>query len=219
MAIVLIQPSPRAESLRPAARSFLSKAEKSDGMRGFLAGFVAALIVMALVIFGAVKTGNVPARADGPLMPGERWAAKTALDATIAREGPQPPFPYTQTDADIETGAKLYVQNCAVCHGTANSTPNAIARGLGIRAPQFNKNDVMDDAEGVTYWKIEHGIRFTGMPSFSPALDEQSIWQLAYFLKRTPDHLPAAAKNVWEHPETVPAPTAMPSLPPRPTRG
>jgi thiosulfate dehydrogenase len=188
-------------------------------MRGFFAGFVAALIVIALVVFGAVKTGNVPARADGPLVPGERWAAKTALNATIAREAPQAPYPYTQTDADVETGAKLYVQNCAVCHGTANSTPNAIARGLGIRAPQFNKNDVMDDAEGVTYWKIEHGIRFTGMPSFSPALDEKSIWQLTYFMKRLPDHLPAAAKKVWEHPETVPVPTAMPSLPPPPTRG
>ena len=185
-------------------------------MRGFFAGFAAALIVIVLVVLGAVKTGNVPARADGPLVPGERWAAKTALSATIAREAPQPPYPYTQTDADIESGAKLYVQNCAVCHGTANSTPNAIARGLGIRAPQFNKNDVMDDAEGMTYWKIEHGIRFTGMPSFSPALDEKSIWQLTYFLKRTPDHLPSAAKNAWEHPETVPAPTAMPSLPPRP---
>jgi len=185
-------------------------------MRGFLVGFIAALIVVTLLMFGAVKTGNVPARADGPLLPGERWAAKTALNAAIAREAPSAPYPFTQTDSDLENGAKLYVQNCAVCHGTADSTPTAIARGLGIRAPQFNKNDVTDDAEGVTYWKIEHGIRFTGMPSFSPALDEQSIWQLTYFLKRTPDHLPAAAKHVWEHPETVPAPTAMPSLPPRP---
>ena len=188
-------------------------------MRGFFFAFVAALVVIALIVFGAVKTGRVPARADAPPIPGERWAARTALNATIAREAPQPPYPYTQTDADIEAGAKLYVQNCAVCHGTANSTPNAIARGLGVRPPQFNKNDVMDDPEGATYWRIEHGIRFTGMPSYSPALDEKSIWQLTYFMKRTPDHLPTAAKNIWEHPETVPAPTAMPALPKTPGQG
>jgi mono/diheme cytochrome c family protein len=188
-------------------------------MRGFLIGFVAALAVVVLVVFGAVKTGRVPAGADAPPLPGELWAAHTSLNATTAREAPPPPYPYTQTDADIETGAKLYVQNCAVCHGTANSTPNAIARGLGVRPPQFNKHDVMDDPEGVTYWKVEHGIRFTGMPSYHPALDEKSIWQLAYFLKRTPDHLPAAAKNVWEHPESVPAPTAMPALPQTPGQG
>jgi len=185
-------------------------------MRGFVGGFVAALIVIALVVVGAVKSGRVPARADAPPFPGELWAARTSLKATIAREAPQPPYPYTQSDADIATGAKLYVQNCAVCHGTANSTPNAISRGLGVRPPQFAKRDVMDDPEGETYWKIEHGIRFTGMPFFSPALDEQSIWQLTYFLKRVPEHLPAEAKNIWEHPETVPAPTAMPALPQKP---
>ncbi len=188
-------------------------------MRGFIGGVVAALLVIGLIVFGAVKTGAVPARADGPLMPGERWMARTSLNATTAREAPKAPYPYTQTDADIANGAKLYVQNCAVCHGTANSTPNAIARGLGVRAPQFAKNDVMDDPEGVTYWKIEHGIRFTGMPSFSPALDEQSIWQITYFLKRTPDHLPAAAKNIWENPSQVPPPTPMPAIPEKPGQG
>ncbi|GAC1573797.1 MAG: hypothetical protein NVS3B7_05380 [Candidatus Elarobacter sp.] len=181
-------------------------------MRGFLGGFAAALAVLALVGFGAVTTGSVPARADGPPLPGEEWAARTSLHATTAREAPKEPYPYAQGDTDIARGATLYVQNCAVCHGTATSTPTAIARGLGVRAPQFNKNDVMDDPEGITYWKIEHGIRFTGMPAFANALDERSIWQITYFMKRTPDHLPAAAKAVWEHPETVPAPTAMPDV-------
>jgi mono/diheme cytochrome c family protein len=188
-------------------------------MRSFVGGFVAALVVLALVVFAAVKTGTVPARADGPLLPGERWASHTALNATTAREAPQPPYPYTQTDADITQGAKLYVQNCAVCHGTANTTPNAIARGLGVRAPQFAKHDVMDDPEGVTYWKIEHGIRFTGMPAFHPALDEKSIWQLTYFLKRTPDHLPTEAKSIWENPSQVAPPTPMPAIPEKPGQG
>ena len=188
-------------------------------MRSFLGGVVAALVVVALVVFAAIKTGAVPAAADGPLMAGERWAAHTALNATTAREAPKPPYPYTQTDADIAQGAKLYVQNCAVCHGTANSTPNAIGRGLGVRPPQFNKHDVMDDPEGVTYWKIEHGIRFTGMPAYHPALDEKSIWQLTYFMKRTPDHLPTEAKSIWENPSKVAPPTPMPALPEKPGQG
>ena len=194
---------------------FSGKADKLTVMRGFLGGVVAAVVVLALVVFAAVKTGAVPARADGPLMPGERWAANTSLHATLAREAPKPPYPYTQSDADIAQGAKLYVQNCAVCHGTANTTPDAIARGLGVRAPQFNKNDVMDDPEGQTYWKIEHGIRFTGMPSFAKSLDEKSIWQITYFMKRVPDHLTGEAKSIWENPSQVPPPTPMPALPAR----
>jgi thiosulfate dehydrogenase len=190
-----------------------AKWRRSGGMRGFIAGFVAALVVLAPGVFIAVETGSVPARADGPPMPGERWAAKTSLNATIRREAPNPPYPYTQTDADIAHGATLYVQNCGVCHGTANSTPNAIARGLGVKPPQFNKHGVSDDPEGETYWKVEHGIRFTGMPSYAKSLDEKSIWQITYFMKRVPDSLPAQAKSIWENPAQVAAPTPMPELP------
>jgi mono/diheme cytochrome c family protein len=182
-------------------------------MRGFIGGFVAALVVIAVVIFVAVKTGSVPARADGSLMPGEKWASRTSLNATLAREAPKPPYPFTQTDQDIATGAKLYVQNCAICHGTANSTANAIAHGLGVRPPQFAKHPVDDDPEGKTYWKIEHGIRFTGMPAYTKSLDEKSMWQITYFLKRVPDDLPAAAQSIWENPSQVAPPTPMPAEP------
>ncbi len=188
-------------------------------MRSFAGGIVAALVLVALVVVLAVQTGMVPARADGPLMPGEKWAAGTSLKATIAREAPKPPYPYTQTDADIAQGARLYVQNCAVCHGTANSKPNAIAQGMGVRPPQFAKHGVDDDPEGETYWKIEHGIRFTGMPAYDKSLDEKSIWQITYFMKRVPHDLTGEAKSIWENPSQVPPPTPMPAASQSPGQG
>jgi len=187
-------------------------------MRGFIGGIVAALVILGLIAFAALETGSIPARADAPALPGERWAARTSLRATLDREAPKPPYPFTPTDADLTQGATLYVQNCAVCHGTANSTPNAIAHGLGPSTPpQFNKHDVSDDPEGVTFWKIDHGVRWTGMPAFSKSLDDKSMWQIAFFLKRVPDQLTGQAKSIWENPSQVAPPTPMPA-PPQPSR-
>jgi mono/diheme cytochrome c family protein len=176
----------------------------------FLAGFISALVVAAIVVIAAVKTGAVPANADrGPLI-GEKWAAGTSLDATLNREAPKT-APFQPTAADLAGGAKLYVQNCAVCHGSAHSTSNAIARGFYIKAPQFNRRKgVTDDPVGETYWKIEHGIAWTAMPSFRNTLQEHELWQIAWFLKDR-DELTGQAKAIWEDPSQVPPPTPLPS--------
>jgi hypothetical protein len=50
---------------------------------------------------------------------------------------------------------------------------------------------VEDDPEGWTFWKIKHGIRWTGMPAWKDELSDQQIWTLALFLKHM-DKLPTA---------------------------
>jgi mono/diheme cytochrome c family protein len=56
---------------------------------------------------------------------------------------------------------------------------------------------VEDDPEGLSYWRIEHGIRWTGMPSWKATLSEQQIWTLALFLKHM-DKLPPAPEQAWQ---------------------
>lgn len=186
-------------------------------MRAFLLGVFVALAAVAIVVFGIVQTGAVPARQD--IRPGglERWMASTSLNATIEREAPKPPYPFNPpSDAEFAAAAVLYVQNCAVCHGTAHSTPTAIARGFAVRAPQFAKHGVEDDPEGETYWKIAHGIRMTAMPAFGDVLDQRAMWQLAYFMKRM-DALPPRARAIWDDPKLAPPPTALPAPSTRPS--
>ncbi len=169
-------------------------------MLRFFAGVAATLVALLVVAFLAVKFGLVPATADVPPPAMEKWAAHTSLDATIDREAPKEPYPYPSSDAAIVAGSKLYLDNCAVCHGTGVGEPTNIAKGFYIRAPQFVKHDVADDPEGETYWKIEHGIRFTAMPSYKGSLTEEQIWQLTYFMKNLPDHLPPEALAEWKKP-------------------
>ena len=63
-------------------------------MRGFVAGAATAIAVFVVAGMAAVWLGWLPAGADNAYLPLERWAAKRTLAANIAREEPQPPYPF-----------------------------------------------------------------------------------------------------------------------------
>jgi mono/diheme cytochrome c family protein len=116
------------------------------------------------------------------------------------REMPRPPYPYAPSDAATLAGAKLYMEKCSVCHGSGSGGESTIAKGMYVEPPQFDKHGVDDDPEGETYWKIEHGIRFTGMPAFGGELTEEQIWSIAAFLTHKPDDLKSDAAKLWNQP-------------------
>ena len=166
-------------------------------IRGVLIGALGAVVLSVACAFVAVEAGLVPANADAKPSKLERWAAQTSLRATLRREAPMAPNPVALTHGNLEAGIKLYAQNCAVCHGSADGRPSNIASGLYQRAPQLARHGVEDDPEGITYWKVTHGIRLTGMPAFAASLTDAQRWQVALFLKNM-DSLPAAPERIWK---------------------
>jgi thiosulfate dehydrogenase len=168
-------------------------------LKGLIVGIAAT--IAAIFVFGylALQSGLIPANADATPGPIETWAAGTSLDATLNREAPKGPNPIAATDANLISGINLYAQNCAICHGTADGTASAspVAKGLYPKPPQLASDGVEDDPEGYSFWKIKHGIRWTGMPSWKSKLSDQQIWTLALFLKHM-DKLSPAAKDAWQ---------------------
>jgi cytochrome c len=96
------------------------------------------------------------------------------------------------TGEDLVNGIKLYETNCAICHGTTEEDTSAspVAKGENPNPPQLATDAVEDDPEGETFWKIKHGIRWTGMPAWKDELSDQQIWTLALFLKTWTSFLP-----------------------------
>ena len=168
-------------------------------MRAFLLGVLATIVVAAVCGYIVLRSGLVPANADAE--PGwlEIWAANTSLDATLDREAPKGPNPVTLTDANLVAGVELYGRHCAICHGTAKGDASAspVAKGLYPGPPQLATDGVEDDPEGFSFWKIKHGIRWTGMPSWGSTLTDEQIWTLALFLNQM-DKLPSAAQQAWQ---------------------
>lgn len=165
--------------------------------KSFLAGIVTAGLLALIGGYVFIITGAMPANADSPPPALEKWMAHHSLHATIMREAPKGPNPVAFNDENLVAGVKLYGQNCLVCHGAADGKASNIASGLYQHAPQLAKHGVEDDPEGVTYWKVRHGIRMTGMPGFSQSLSDTQLWQVTLFLKHMDALTPAAAK-VWK---------------------
>ena len=69
-------------------------------------------------------------------------------------------------------------------------------QGRVSAAAAARTDGVEDDPEGWTYWKIDHGIRWTGMPSWKATLSDQQMWTLALFLKHMDKLSPAARASL-----------------------
>jgi mono/diheme cytochrome c family protein len=167
-------------------------------LKGFVAGIVVTLALIALVVYVGLNQGLlIPANADEKPGSFETWAARRSLHATIVREAPKGDNPLQATDANLLAGVKLYGENCAACHGVADGKPSTIAVGLYQHAPQLAADGVEDDPDGVTYWKIAHGIRLTGMPAYGKTLSDTQIWQITLLLKHM-DKLTPVADRAWK---------------------
>ena len=159
--------------------------------KGFLLGILFVIVVVAAGLYLVVQNGWIDPRADNGYLPLEKWASRAVLRAD-RNLGTPLKAPIPDTDENLVAGAKLYGQNCAICHGASDAKESTIELGLYIKAPQMAKHGVEDDAIGETYYKIDHGMRLTPMPAFSNTLTQEQIWQLAWFLKDM-DKLPPDA--------------------------
>jgi mono/diheme cytochrome c family protein len=179
---------------------FKKQLQRDSAMfRAFIVGVIVTILAAAACIYLILAKGVIPAGADSGRLPLERWATRTSLHATLAKEAPKTPNPVPLTDANLIAGIQLYGEHCAICHGTAagDASASPIAKGEYPRPPQLAADGVEDDSEGVTYWKIAHGIRWTSMPSWKATLSDQQMWTLALFLKHM-DKLSPAAQQAWQ---------------------
>jgi mono/diheme cytochrome c family protein len=178
--------------------------------------FVVGLLVGVLLLVGGVyyyfSSGMAPVATADPPMPFEKKMASKALNAHIDKQNIAS-SPVPADEANLVAGAKVYKEQCAVCHGLPEQPSPAIADSMFPHATlMFKGKGVTDDPPTESYWKAANGIRLSGMPSFKGALTDTQLWQVAQFVANT-DKLPDSAKKVLA---VEPPPAAMASVTPPP---
>jgi thiosulfate dehydrogenase len=180
-------------------------------MKRFPAGFLIGLLVLPIIAAVYFLGGFVPVAATDNPMPFEKRIANDSLHARLRREAPKRDIS-SFTTADLVAGARVYQKDCAYCHGLPKQPAPAVANGMYPHAPQLFTPDgtVTDDPVGVTFWKVQNGIRLTGMPSFKAALTDQESWQVSA-IPALADKLPAEVLDALK-PQVAAAAPGSPSV-------
>jgi thiosulfate dehydrogenase len=162
-------------------------------MKSFLLGLIFGIVLLGILVFGYFLSGSAPVATSARPMPMESYLAKKALHAVLDREMPKN-VPIQADESNYLSGAQIYKDNCAVCHGLPGQPSTAIAHGMFPKPPQLmHGKGVTDDTPGETYWKVVHGIRLTGMPGFQSSLSDTQAWQVSLLLANA-DKLPDSVK-------------------------
>jgi thiosulfate dehydrogenase len=184
-----------------------------------LKGVILGILLGALLIAGGIyyyfSSGRAPVATAAAPMPFEKMFAKIGLHAYLDRlPHHEPRVP--ADEANLLAGARVYREQCATCHGLPGGTKTAIASGMFPKPPElFQGMGVTDDDPWESYWKVENGIRMSGMPAFKDHLTETQIWQVSVLVKNA-GKIPPAVRN--ELVATPTAPMNPPSGSPAPTR-
>jgi thiosulfate dehydrogenase len=151
--------------------------------KGFVLGIVIGILLLVGCMYLYFSLGFAPVATAAHPMPFERKMAKMALHAYLDKQRhPQPLVP--ADEANLIAGAKVYKEQCATCHGLPGEPKSAISKGMFPDPPQlFQGIGVTDDEPWETYWKVENGIRMTGMPGFKGQVGEKEIWQVTMLVK------------------------------------
>jgi mono/diheme cytochrome c family protein len=175
-------------------------------IKGIVFGIILGIMGVAAGAYFYFATGRAPVAVTAPEMPFERRFARLGLIAYLNKlPHPDPQVP--ANEVNLLAGAKLYSKNCAVCHGVPDAPKTAIAEGMAPKPPQLFKGmGVTDDEAWESYWKIEGGIRMTGMPGFKDRLSETQIWQLAVLVKNADKISTAVKAELAGAPNTFTAP-------------
>lgn len=169
-------------------------------MKNFLLGVLTTLAVLVVGTFAYLRLGLAEVRADVPGSHLESYLMSTAVHASVRRHAPEIPNPVQSTDENLIAGGKMYLGECAGCHGAPGKTHDETDDSLYPPIPQLPMGTQYSEAQ--VFWVAKHGIRRTGMFVNGKWDSDQKLWTMAAFIKRM-NALPEPVKEALKPKKTA----------------
>jgi thiosulfate dehydrogenase len=165
-----------------------------------LLGLVLGVLLIPAGVYLWFHFGHPPVAVADAALPFERQLTRIPLHARIDSEMIKT-VPMQADETNLVAGAQIYRDQCAACHGY-HGKPSSFGQYMFPHAPQLwekHKNGVVgvsDDPPGETFWRVENGIRLTGMPAYKKVLSDTQMWQVTVLLANADKPLPPAALDI-----------------------
>ncbi len=145
-------------------------------------GAITTLAVLGAGTLLYLRLGLAEVRADIPQPQWETTLLSTAVHASVRREAPELRNPVEPTDQNLIGGGKMYLDECAGCHGTPGK-PGNISDSLYPPIPQLPMGGT-EYTEAQIFWIAKHGVRRAGMFANGKWDSDQKLWAIAAYIKR-----------------------------------
>jgi mono/diheme cytochrome c family protein len=100
--------------------------------------------------------------------------------------------PIRYTDVSVERGRKLYMTQCAMCHGDRGDGKGEAVEDMGISPPDFTKPKALEKrTDGELFAILGQGSEV--MPAQGERMRERQKWNLVNFLRSFAGATPAKA--------------------------
>jgi mono/diheme cytochrome c family protein len=155
----------------------------------FAAGFLTALVVIAIASLGIVFSGAYNVAATEPHTAFVRWLFSTTMHRSVEVRGTDVRAPQNFTEDQFKKGFSEFNEMCVGCHGAPGKEANEIGKGINPGAPNLADSAKHWDSAHL-FWIIKNGIKMTAMPAFAPTHSDDEIWTIIAFVRRLPELTP-----------------------------
>jgi mono/diheme cytochrome c family protein len=118
----------------------------------------------------------------------------SAVHASVRRRAPEVPNPIPATEENLIAGGKLYLNECAGCHG-APGKPDEASDTLYPPIPHFPTAGT-HYSEAQIFWTAKHGVRLSGMFANGKWDSDEKLWTIAGYVSRIKSLPPRVQEEV-----------------------
>jgi mono/diheme cytochrome c family protein len=163
----------------------------------FVAGFITAIVVMAVGGVLVIFTGAFNVAATAPDTSLERTILHAAMRYSVRSHAAEDVHEASSDDRTRE-GFQEYNEMCVGCHGAPGGERSEIGKGLRPEPPNLAEISRQWSTEQL-FWIIKSGIRMTGMSAFGLKHRDDQIRNIVGFVQRLEAVVPLNLGRAFMH--------------------